>query len=166
MTSDPACGGPSATAADVAFMRECLREAEAAERAGEVPVGAVVVRDGRIVGRGHNRPIAAHDPSAHAEIVALRDAGAALGSYRLPECDLLVTVEPCVMCVGALLHARVRRVVFGCADPKAGALGGLLDLGAQPGFNHRFAVVGGVLADEAAAQLQAFFRRRRRPAGN
>jgi tRNA(adenine34) deaminase len=147
------------------LMRECLREAEAAEREGEVPVGAVVVREGRIVGRGHNRPIAAHDPSAHAEVVALRAAGAALASYRLPDCELLVTVEPCVMCVGALLQARVRRVVFGCGDPKAGALGGLLDLGAQPGFNHRFEVVGGVLAEEAAALLRVFFRRRRRADG-
>jgi len=153
------------SAADIALMHACLREAEAAERAGEVPVGAVVVREGRIVGRGHNRPIAAHDPSAHAEVVALRDAGAALARYRLPDCELLVTVEPCVMCVGALLQARVRRVVFGCGDPKAGALGGLIDLGAQPGFNHRFEVVGGVLAEEAAALLQAFFRRRRRAGG-
>lgn len=148
---------------DAALMRECLREADAAAAAGEVPVGAVVAVDGRIVGRGHNRPIADCDPSAHAEIVALRAAGAALANYRLPDTTLVVSVEPCVMCVGAIIQARVARVVYGCPDPKAGGLGGLLDLAAQPGFNHYFAVTGGVLADEARARLQRFFRARRGP---
>ncbi|MDX2170820.1 MAG: tRNA adenosine(34) deaminase TadA [Deltaproteobacteria bacterium] len=146
---------------DVALMRECLREADAAAAADEVPVGAVVALDGRIIGRGHNRPIASHDPSAHAEIVALRAAGAALGNYRLTGATLVVSVEPCVMCVGAIIQARVARVVFGCADPKAGGLGGLLDLTAQPGFNHYFAVTRGVLADDARDRLQRFFRARR-----
>lgn len=153
--SDPLAFG------DEALMRECLREADAAAAAGEVPIGAVVSRDGRIIGRGHNRPIAACDPSAHAEIVALRAAAAACGNYRLPGATLVVTVEPCIMCVGAALHARVARVVFGCPDPKGGALGGLLDLGAQPGFNHTFAITAGVLAAEARARLQSFFRTRR-----
>jgi tRNA(adenine34) deaminase len=150
-------------AADAALMRECLCEADAAAAAGEVPVGAVVAIDGRIVGRGHNQPIASHDPSAHAEIVALRAAGALLANYRLTGATLVVSVEPCVMCVGAIIQARVARVVFGCADAKAGGLGGLLDLAAQPGFNHYFAVTGGVLADEARARLQRFFRARRGP---
>jgi tRNA(adenine34) deaminase len=147
--------------ADEALMRECLREADAAAAAGEVPVGAVVAVDGRIVGRGHNRPIATNDPSAHAEIVALRAAGKELGNYRLTAATLVVSVEPCVMCVGAIIQARVARVVFGCADSKAGGLGGLLDLAAQPGFNHYFAITGGVLADQARERLQRFFRARR-----
>jgi len=146
---------------DAAWMRECLREAAAAEQAGEVPVGAVVVRAGEIVGRGRNAPIARHDPSAHAEIVALRAACATLGNYRLVDGELFVTVEPCLMCVGAIVQARLQRVVFGCADPKAGALGGLLDLSHQPGLNHHFAVRGGVCEAEARALLQRFFRARR-----
>jgi tRNA(adenine34) deaminase len=153
--------GATPPADDVALMRECLREAEAGEAAGEVPVGALVVVDGRIVGRGHNQPIAACDPSAHAEIVALRAAGAALGNYRIVDGDLYVTVEPCLMCVGAIVQARLRRVVYGCADPKAGALGGLFDVTRQGGLNHRFAVTGGVLADDARALLQRFFQARR-----
>ena len=150
---------PSPT--DVALMRECLGEAAAAERAGEVPVGALVVVDGRIVARGHNRPITDHDPSAHAEIVALRAAGAALANYRLVEGELFVTVEPCLMCVGAAVQARLRRVVYGCADPKGGALGGLFDATAAARLNHRFAVTGGVLAAESQALLQRFFQARR-----
>jgi tRNA(adenine34) deaminase len=146
---------------DEALMRECLREAAAAAAAGEVPVGALVALDGRIVGRGRNQPIATSDPTAHAEIVALRAAGAALGNYRLTGTTLVVSLEPCAMCVGALIHARVGRVVFGCADAKGGALGGRLDLSAQPGLNHHFSIAAGVLADEARAQLQAFFRHRR-----
>lgn len=147
--------------ADDHFMRECLREAAAAQAAGEVPVGAVVVRGGQIIGRGHNRSIGMHDPTAHAETIALRAAGAAAGNYRLVGAELLVTVEPCVMCVGALIHARVQRVVFGCGDPKAGALGGLINLAAHAGFNHRFAVRPGVCAEEARALLQRFFQARR-----
>jgi tRNA(adenine34) deaminase len=146
---------------DEAFMHACLDEAAAAEQAGEVPVGAVVVRDGEIIGRGRNASIATHDPSAHAEIVALRAAGAAVGNYRLIDAELFVSVEPCAMCVGAVVQARVRRVVFGCADRKAGALGGLLDLAGHSGLNHRFAVHGGVCEAEAREILQRFFRRRR-----
>ena len=142
-------------------MRECLREAAAAERAGEVPVGAVVVRDGQIIGRGHNAPIGTNDPSAHAEIVALRAAGASVGNYRLVGADLFVSVEPCLMCVGAVIQARVRRVVFGCTDPKAGALGGAPDLSRELGLNHRFTVRGHVCEAEARQFLQRFFRRRR-----
>ncbi|MEO8603002.1 MAG: tRNA adenosine(34) deaminase TadA [bacterium] len=149
------------SAADEALMRECLREADAAAQAGEVPVGAVVVLGDRIIGRGRNQSIASADPTAHAEIVALRAASQALGNYRLAGATLLVTLEPCVMCVGALIQARIARLVFGCADTKGGALGGLLDLSAQPGFNHYFRIQSGVLADAARAQLQDFFRRRR-----
>lgn len=149
---------------DASLMGESLREAEAAERAGEVPVGAVVVVDGAIVGRGHNRPIGTRDPTAHAEVVALRAAGLALGNYRLTDAELYVTVEPCLMCVGAIVHARLRRVVYGCVDPKGGALGGLFDATAQGGLNHRFAVTAGVRAAEAQALLQRFFRARRGPA--
>lgn len=155
----------SAPATDEDFMRECLDEAAAAERAGEVPVGAVVVRDGEIIGRGRNASIATHDPSAHAEIVALRAAGAAAGNYRLVDAELFVSVEPCVMCVGAVIQARLRRVVFGCADAKAGALGGRLDCSRHPGLNHRFAVQGGVCEGQARELLQRFFRRRRDRSG-
>jgi tRNA(adenine34) deaminase len=148
-------------ATDEALMGECLRLAETARRAGEVPVGAVVVSNGRIVGRGRNAPIARHDPTAHAEIVALRAAGRALGNYRLAGATLYVTVEPCLMCVGAIIHARLREVVFGCADPKAGALGGLLDVQALAPFNHRVAVRGGIREAECRAALRTFFAARR-----
>jgi len=150
-------------ATDEHYMRECLREAAAAERAGEVPVGAVVVRDGQVIGRGRNASIGTHDPSAHAEVVALRAAGSAAGNYRLVDAELFVTVEPCLMCVGAVIQARLRRVVFGCPDPKAGALGGLVDFSRQADLNHRFAVRAGVCEAEARELLQRFFRRRRRP---
>ena len=149
------------TQPDEVWMRESLREAAAAERAGEVPVGAVIVRAGEIIGRGRNQPIARSDPSAHAEIIALRAAGTAIGNYRLVDAELFVTVEPCTMCVGAIIQARLQRVVFGCADPKAGALGGVLDLSQHPRLNHRFAVRGGVCEAEARALLQRFFRSRR-----
>lgn len=142
-------------------MRECLREAREAERAGEVPVGALVVRDGVILGRGCNESIRRHDPTAHAEIVALRAAGAAVDNYRLPGADLFVTVEPCLMCVGALLQARVRRVVYGCADPKAGALGSIADFSDDPRLNHRLLVTRGVCEAEARELLQRFFQQRR-----
>ncbi|MGH7789777.1 MAG: tRNA adenosine(34) deaminase TadA, partial [Candidatus Binatia bacterium] len=142
------------TTADEMHMRAALAEAAAAERAGEVPIGAVVVAGGEIVARAHNQPIALHDPSGHAEILALRAAGAALANYRLVDAELFVTVEPCLMCVGAIIQARLRRVVFGCADPKAGALGGLVDFSTHPGLNHRFSVRGGVCADQAAALLR------------
>ena len=148
-------------ASDEEYMRECLLEAAAAEAAGEVPVGAVVVRDGRIVGRGSNCPIGTNDPSGHAEIVALRAAGQAIGNYRLVDAELFVTVEPCAMCVGALVHARVSRVVFGCGDPKAGALGSLYNVGTDARLNHEFEVQAGVLAAESARLLTDFFAPRR-----
>jgi tRNA(adenine34) deaminase len=146
---------------DEQFMRAALAEAAAAEREGEVPVGAVVVADGAIVGRGYNAPISRRDPSAHAEIAALRDAGARLGNYRLPGCDLYVTLEPCAMCAGAIMQARIRRVVFGAPDPKTGACGSVVDLFAEPRLNHHTAATGGVLADECAAPLKRFFVGRR-----
>jgi len=147
------------------MMRPCLLEATAAGVDGEVPVGAMVVRKGLIVGRGRNSSIRLHDPSAHAEIMALRAAGDLLGNYRFPDAELFVTVEPCVMCVGAIIQARIRRVVFGCADPKAGALGSVMDFSNHPQLNHRFAVTRGVCEDEARDLLQRFFRERRRKPG-
>jgi tRNA(Arg) A34 adenosine deaminase TadA len=138
---------------------ECAREAGAG---GEVPVGAVIVSEaGRLLARGANSPIARHDPTAHAEIVALRAAGAAAGNYRLPGCTLYVTLEPCAMCVGALVHARVARLVYGAADPKTGACGSVFDLAASPAHNHRLTVQGGVLAAACGEQLKAFFAERR-----
>ena len=146
---------------DPRFMRAALALAEEAWRRGEVPVGAVVVTDGRIVGRGFNAPIERHDPSAHAEIAALRDAAHALGNYRLPECDLYVTLEPCPMCAGAIMQARLRRVVLGAADPKTGACGSVVDLFAEPRLNHQTTVTRGVLAEECGALLRRFFAERR-----
>ena len=142
------------------FMRRALQEAHRAREAGEVPVGAVVVFDGALVGTGFNRPIGAQDPTAHAEIVALGAAGQALGNYRLTGATLYVTVEPCLMCVGAIVHARVGAVVYGVPDPKGGAVRSLLDVGSL-GLNHRFEVVEGVLADECRELLQGFFREKR-----
>jgi tRNA(adenine34) deaminase len=142
------------------FMRLALEQALLAQAAGEVPVGAVVVQAGAVVGRGHNQPITACDPTAHAEIVALRAAARASSNYRLTEATLYVTVEPCLMCVGAIVHARIGTVVFGAVDPKAGALRSLLDPNALP-LNHRFAVVEGVLAEECGETLRGFFRSRR-----
>ena len=146
---------------DLRFMRAALEEAARANAAGEVPVGAVVVLNGEIVGRGWNRPIGSHDPSAHAEIGALRDAAARLGNYRLPGCELYVTLEPCAMCAGAIQHARIARVVWGAADPKTGACGSVVDLFAEPRLNHHARAVGGVMAAECAGTLQAFFAERR-----
>jgi tRNA(adenine34) deaminase len=143
------------------WMREALALARAAEGRGEVPVGAVLVCADRIVGRGGNAPIAANDPTAHAEIAALRDAASALGNYRLPECDLYVTLEPCAMCAGAIIHARLRRVVFGARDPKTGACGSVIDLFAESRLNHHTRVTAGVLAAECGALLSAFFASRR-----
>ena len=148
-------------ARDEALMQEALALAAGAAAAGEVPVGAVVVRDGEIVGRGANRPIASSDPTAHAEIVALREAAARLGNYRLPGCELFVTLEPCAMCVGAMIHARLARIVYGARDPKTGACGSLLDLPALDTFNHHGAFEGGVLAEECGAVLRRFFAERR-----
>jgi tRNA(adenine34) deaminase len=147
---------------DVEFMRAALALADEARRAGEVPVGAVGVADGAIVGRGFNAPIARHDPTGHAEIAVLRDAARALGNYRLPGCDLYVTLEPCAMCAGAIMHARIRRVVFGARDPKTGACGSVVDLLAERRLNHHAIVTGGVLAEECGALLSAFFADKRR----
>jgi tRNA(Arg) A34 adenosine deaminase TadA len=142
-------------------MDAALAEAEAAAEEGEVPVGAVVVVDGEIVARGHNRREATNDPSAHAELLALREACAAAGSWRLPGATVVVTLEPCVMCAGALSAARVERVVFGAADPKAGALGSLYNIGADPRLPHTFDVVAGLRADACGAVLASFFVDRR-----
>jgi tRNA(adenine34) deaminase len=146
---------------DEAFMAEALALAQAARERGEVPVGAVVVSEGAIVGRGGNAPIAASDPTAHAEIAALRDAGRALGNYRLPGCSLYVTIEPCAMCAGAIIHARIGRLVFGARDPKTGACGSIVNLFAEPRLNHHATVEGGVLADECGKLLADFFAARR-----
>ncbi len=146
---------------DESFMRLALEQARAAWAAGEVPVGAVVLRDGEVVGRGWNRPISAHDPTAHAEIVALRDAAQRLGNYRLPGCTLYVTIEPCAMCTGAIFHARIARVVYGAADPKTGVAGSVLDLYAEPRLNHHAEVTGGVLAGECGGMVSGFFAERR-----
>ena len=147
---------------DLGHMRAALAEAEAAAGLGEVPVGAVVVAGGEIVARGHNRSETDTDPSAHAEIVALREAAGKSGNYRLTDATLYVTLEPCAMCMGALVQARIERLVFGAYDPKAGAAGSAIDLSDSPSFNHRFEINGGVLAEECSAVLKAFFESRRR----
>ena len=146
---------------DEFFMREALSLARAAECLGEVPVGAVVVLDGKIVGRGFNAPIGESDPTAHAEIAALRHAARALENYRLPGCELFVTLEPCAMCAGAILHSRISRVVYGARDPKTGVHGSVVDLFAVERLNHHTEVVGGVLADECGQLLSGFFAARR-----
>ena len=146
---------------DIEFMRLAIEQAERAGREGEVPVGAVLVRGEEVIAAGANRPIGAHDPTAHAEIEALRAGGRELGSYRLTDTTLYVTLEPCAMCAAAIVHARVRRVVFGAWDPKAGAAGSILNLFAVPALNHRVDVFGGVLMQECGALLQSFFATRR-----
>jgi tRNA(adenine34) deaminase len=147
--------------ADFFFMTMAQDLARQAATLGEVPVGAVVVRDGAVIGRGFNRPIGGHDPTAHAEIAALRDAAQQVGNYRLPGATLYVTLEPCTMCIGAMFHARVERVVFGASDPKTGAAGSVLNLFAEPRLNHHAVVQGGILADECGALLSSFFAARR-----
>ena len=142
-------------------MRQALVLAAEAAGAGEVPVGAIVVKDGEVIGRGSNRPITTHDPTAHAEVVAMRDAAARLGNYRLPGCELYVTLEPCAMCVGAMIHARIARVVFGARDPKTGACGSVVDLPANALLNHHATFHAGVSADESAELLRRFFAARR-----
>ena len=142
-------------------MRAALELAAQAAERGEVPVGAVVVKDGDIIGRGFNRPITSADPTAHAEIVALREAAGALGNYRLPGCELYVTLEPCAMCVGAMVHARLARIVYGAPDPKTGACGSIVDLPALPTFNHHGHFEGGLLAEECGGVLKRFFAQRR-----
>jgi tRNA(adenine34) deaminase len=147
--------------ADTAFMRVALAQAELARAKGEVPVGAVVVKDGEVVAVGYNQPIGRHDPTAHAEIVALRLAAEKLGNYRLPGCELYVTLEPCAMCSGAMMHARLARVVYAASDPKTGVCGSVLDLFAHDVLNHHTEVVGGVMATEASTMLKGFFAERR-----
>ncbi|MDE2135941.1 MAG: tRNA adenosine(34) deaminase TadA [Gammaproteobacteria bacterium] len=146
---------------DLAFMRAALTHAAAAGERGEVPVGAVLVRGGQIIATGGNSPVASHDPTAHAEVEALRAGGRALGSYRLTDTTLYVTLEPCVMCAAAMVHARVRRLVFGAFDPRAGAAGSITDVFALPELNHRVDVFGGVLMEECGLLLQQFFAARR-----
>ena len=142
-------------------MRHALAMAQQAAAAGEVPVGAVVVLNGDVVGEGHNRPISTSDPTAHAEIVAMREAATRLGNYRLSGATMVVTVEPCLMCVGAMVHARIGTVVYGAPEPRTGALGSAIAAHDTPGLNHRLAVVGGVLEDECRAVMRDFFRLRR-----
>ena len=142
-------------------MRQALELAHKAESLGEVPVGAVIVKDDELIAEGWNHPIEQHDPSSHAEIEALRAAGTKLSNYRLPDTTLYVTLEPCVMCVGAMIHARVSRVVYGASDPKTGALGGSIDLLEVVNPNHRFEVTSGVLGDECGELLKSFFKARR-----
>jgi tRNA(adenine34) deaminase len=142
-------------------MEEALREAQRAQAAGEVPVGAVVVCEGRIVGRGWNRNITDNDPTAHAEIIALRAAGETVGNYRLTDCEIFVTVEPCAMCAGAMIHARLKRLIYGADDPKAGAVTSVLEIVNHPRLNHQMEVTPGVLAGRCMELLQAFFRQRR-----
>ena len=147
---------------DEIMMQEALEQARLAEKAGEVPVGAVVVQHGVMKARGFNRPISGHDPTAHAEIMALRDAAEVCKNYRLPECELYVTLEPCAMCVGAMIHARLKRVVFGAADPKTGACGSVVNLFARKELNHHTVVTGGVLQEECSTLLKTFFAGRRK----
>ncbi len=146
---------------DIRLMRAAIEQAELARAAGEVPVGAVLAIDGEIVGRGYNQPISGNDPTAHAEVMALRDAGLHRSNYRLPGSTLYVTLEPCVMCSGAIMHARVERVVFGARDPKTGAAGSIIDLFAEARLNHHAHIQGGVLAEECGAMLSKFFADRR-----
>ena len=148
--------------ADESWMEQALAEAAQAEAAGEVPVGAIIVCDGRIVGRGMNRNLMDSDPTAHAEVVALRQAAHALGNHRLGECAMFVTIEPCAMCAGALVHARLKRLVYGADDPKAGAVRSALQVLNHPSLNHRMEVTSGVLAGRCGEQMQTFFRSRRK----
>lgn len=146
---------------DTGFMQLALEQAQHAWDLGEVPVGAIVVKDGIVIATGYNQPIGRHDPTAHAEIMALRAAADMLGNYRLPGCELYVTLEPCVMCAGAMLHARLARVVFGASDPKTGACGSVLNVFEQAQLNHQSTLTGGVLAEPCGALLKSFFAQRR-----
>ncbi|WP_447886149.1 tRNA adenosine(34) deaminase TadA [Serratia fonticola] len=146
---------------DEYWMRQALSLAQRAQEEGEVPVGALLVLDNQVIGEGWNRPIGRHDPTAHAEIMALRQGGAVLQNYRLLNATLYVTLEPCVMCAGAMVHSRIRRLVYGAADEKTGAVGSLVDILRHPGMNHQVDIVSGVLAEECAATLSNFFRMRR-----
>jgi tRNA(adenine34) deaminase len=149
---------------DSVYMQQAISQAHNAWALGEVPVGALVVKDGEIVATGFNQPIGTHDPTAHAEIMALRAAAEILGNYRLPGCELYVTLEPCAMCAGAMMHARLARVVFGAPDPKTGACGSVVNLFEQEQLNHHTEVIGGVMAEECGALLKDFFAERRRSA--
>lgn len=151
---------------DEAWMRHALALARRAAEEGEVPVGAVLVRDGQVLGEGWNRPITSHDPTAHAEVMALRDAGQRAGNYRLAGCTLYVTLEPCIMCAGAMVHARVARLVFGARDPKTGAIESVAGALDAPYLNHKVAWSGGLLAEECGTLLKEFFQARRKPAGS
>ncbi|MBX9850019.1 MAG: tRNA adenosine(34) deaminase TadA [Rhodocyclaceae bacterium] len=146
---------------DIDFMSIALDLARTAGSLGEVPVGAVVVKDGEIVGRGYNQPIGKHDPTAHAEVMALRDAAQKLGNYRLPGCTLYVTLEPCAMCSGAIMHARIGRVVFGATDPKTGVAGSVINLYTEARLNHHASIEGGLMAGECGSLLSSFFAARR-----
>lgn len=162
MTEQGPGGSPAAAEpADLAFMARALELAREAAAAGEVPVGAVIVKDGEIVAEGWNRPIGTCDPTAHAEIIALRAAGVALDTYRLVDTTLYVTLEPCAMCAGAMVHARVRRLVYGATDPRAGAAGSVFNVVQNPALNHRLETCGGVLAEECGTLLREFFAARR-----
>jgi tRNA(adenine34) deaminase len=152
---------PSIVVSDELLMEEALRCAQRALEIGEVPVGALVVYQGEVIGRGWNRNLTENDPTAHAEVVALREAGANVGNHRLGDCELFATVEPCAMCAGALIHARIRRLVYGADDPKAGAVQSVLQVVNHPQLNHRMEVRSGVLAGRSAGMLQEFFRKRR-----
>jgi tRNA(adenine34) deaminase len=152
---------PDMPLTDELWMEEALRCAQRALEAGEVPVGAIVVRAGEIVGRGWNRNISDSDPTAHAEVLALREAGASIGNHRLGGCELFVTIEPCAMCAGAMIHARIKRLVYGAHDPKAGAVGSVMQVLNHPQLNHKIEVQSGVLAGRSAELLQTFFRGRR-----
>ncbi len=147
---------------DQSYMQLALQLAQAAAQAGEVPVGAIVVQNGVVIGRGSNAPIQNHDPSAHAEIIAMREAARYLGNYRLVDCTLYTTLEPCAMCSGAIQHARITKLVFGASDPKTGACGSVIDLMNEPKLNHHTEVVGGILAEECGEILSSFFKQRRK----
>lgn len=146
---------------DNSWMRLALEQARRAADAGEVPVGAVIIKDGEVIGTGYNRNITDHDPTGHAEIVAMRQAAGHLGNHRLPGCEMFVTIEPCAMCAGALVHARIARLVYGAADPKAGAVSSVMQVINHPSLNHQMEVTAGLLADECAAILKTFFQSRR-----
>ncbi|MDP1765430.1 MAG: tRNA adenosine(34) deaminase TadA [Methylotenera sp.] len=162
MTDYPTNSIEENQSADEFYMQVALQLAGLAAQAGEVPVGAIVVKEGLIIGRGSNSPISMHDPTAHAEITAMRDAAQHLGNYRLVDCTLYVTLEPCAMCTGAIQHARIAKLVYGAGDPKTGACGSIVNLMAEPKLNHHTEVIGGVLAEKCGAILSTFFRQRRK----
>ena len=151
----------TSTQTDIDYMQQAIALAQQAAEQGEVPVGAIIVKDGAIIGKGSNTPINTHDPTAHAEIIAMRDAAQRIGNYRLVDCTLYVTLEPCAMCTGAMQHARIARVVYGASDAKTGACGSVVDLMAETKLNHHAVVEGGVLAEECGSLLSTFFKARR-----